>query len=186
MHQRRPRLAALVRRRFHRRRDGRGDHTGKPVGRTVFGLDQRDVVGAERDGFAGGRDHHPLLRKAAADADLCRRHPADDARSGALGDDGRVHRMVEMGVHRQHGLQSVDAQPFEAAVDPRGRRRDLAQPDGGQARPGEEAVGHQRRGAVVDEKCGDTGPGHRQRSVRGGLWGIEITCVVRRDRVGRA
>ena len=131
----------------------------------MFGFDECDVVGAERDGLAGNRDERAVFGESAADADLCRRLAADEPCAGALGDSGRIHRVVEMGVHGQHGLQPVDAHSLQAVVDTGRRRGDPTEPDGCQTRPREEAVGHHRRCAVIDEQCCDACPGHRQRHV---------------------
>ena len=51
-------------------------------------------------------------------------HAMDSAvvaeRAGALCDHRGVHRMVEMGVDRQHGLQPLHPEPREGTVDARG------------------------------------------------------------------
>ena len=119
MQQRRPGFAAPVRRCLDRGADGLGDHAGKPVGRAVFGLDQRDVEDAEANRFAGRDGDEPIGGQAMTEADLHRRGAADQLCAGALGDHGGVHRVIEMGVQRQHSLQPIHAEAGQAAVDAR-------------------------------------------------------------------
>jgi hypothetical protein len=51
-------------------------------------------------------------------ADHGRRPASDEHGSGPLGDHGGVHRVIEVGVHRRHGVEPVDAGPRERGVDP--------------------------------------------------------------------
>ena len=61
VHQRRPGLAALVRGYLDRRDDRLADDARKAVGRAVFGLDQGDVVCAERYRLTRCDDSKPVV-----------------------------------------------------------------------------------------------------------------------------
>ncbi len=124
-------------------------------------------------------DHQPGLVKAVATADIRRGLAADQLRAGAVCDERGIQGVVEVRVHRYDRREAFDPDPRETPVDPGRRRRHFAEPDPGQAWPGEEAVGHQCRGAVVDQQCRHPQPRHGQRRVGiGGRHG-EAVCVPR-------
>ena len=73
--------------------------------------------------------------------------------------------MVEVGVHRDDGLELRDACALEAGADAGRVGRDFSQADIEQTRPTEEAVGEEGRGAVVDQQRRDPEERHRQLAV---------------------
>jgi hypothetical protein len=85
----------------------------------VIALDEGHVERTQRERRSGRRDDEPVVGKSTATADLGRRRAADQRGAGAVGDHRRVHRVVEMGVYGQHGVEPVDAQAGQATVDAR-------------------------------------------------------------------
>ncbi|UUZ61139.1 hypothetical protein [Nocardioides sp. B-3] len=150
-------------------------------------LEVRDREGAE--GQRGpGRHHRDLLRtETATSSHVGARLTADQHRAGAASHDGRVHDVVEVRVHRHDGCQPptgrTETQPAERAVDATEVRRDRTQQQPGQGRPGEEAVRHDRRLAVIEQEGGDAEEGHPEVGLGlGGVGTDRRTTSTRADR----
>ena len=179
VYERRPGFPAAVGGGPHRRGDRGRDAAGEAVGWAVVADDERDgPAGAQPEWHTRCRHDQPLVGEPGAAADVRRRCPADQRRTGPVGDDGGVHRVVEVRVHRQHGRQTVDAEAGQRVADAGQRRRQSTGADLEKRRSREEPVGHQGGVAVVEKEGRDTGPRDRDRGIsrRGRL--VETLGVV--------
>ena len=157
--QRRPRLAAPVRRGPHRRYDRCGDGAGKAVRRAVVTDDEGDVERAQRHWFTGGDDDELVVgqsaRRGPRGRPRCRRPASRRSAAATTAESIAWSKWVCTG--RTASSRSTPR---------RARQPSMRGSDGASLRvptvektwAGEESVGHQRRLAVVDQQGGDARP----------------------------
>ena len=165
--------------RAQRRLDLAHRHAVREVART----DEGHPEASERERLAAADDPHPLLGEPQAPADVRGGLRAHQQRTRALRHLGRIHGVVVVRVHHDHGGEPLDAGTEERTPDRLRVRLDPRDERAQETGPAEEAVGQDRGLAVVEEHRGDPEEGHAQGAAavraRGGQHALGMAIEVR-------
>jgi hypothetical protein len=119
--------------------------------RRMLGQEDPDVERADLELLATLDQAGAVLCGALRPHDAAGRQRADDEGAGLLRDAGGIERMIEVRVRHQHGIDGPDLAVLQRPIDRLGvglqRLRDALE----EARPREEAIGHDRRPVVAQQ-----------------------------------